>query len=98
MDKEDILKEFDEKFGEDFYDLHYRFCKIADTEKNEVCSRQKEQLKSEIVGYLLSTISKVLEEVKEDVYRLPTSCSDGMEWIGKTNCLQLLDTIIKKYK
>lgn len=71
--KEKILKEFEEKFGEDFYDLHIRACRIVDTDEHDTqkwCNDFKNDLKNRIVLYLdqirQSTLSEIIEGLPEE--------------------------------
>ena len=99
--KEDILKEFDEKFPE------------LITQERTV-NYESEHLGESVKSYLLSTISKVLQEVKDG---MRTERENGHQPIGENDIKgaidfgmqvgynkaryedkQLLDTIIKKYQ
>ena len=50
------LKAFEEKFGEFFFDLHIRDCRIVDVDENktqEWCNKQKEDLIVELVNFII---------------------------------------------
>jgi len=67
-----IEEQFDEKFEEDFYDLHYRFCGIADAEKNVICDKQKRHLKEEIKTFIKDLLKQQHQDtIKEVIKGLP---------------------------
>ena len=63
---EEILKELREKFGESFFDLHIRACRIVDVDENktqEWCNKHKEDLIIEIVDF----IDQIRQETKKQI-------------------------------
>jgi len=59
--------EFDRRFGEEFYDLHYRFCPIIPDEKQEVCRTQKDDLMKELKSFISQTIKQERQKIIDDI-------------------------------
>ncbi len=81
MTTQSILQQFDEKFDEEFYDLHYRFCPIVGSEdfekRQDTCSKQRK----EVVDKIKSFLSHALEQQKKEMVEV----LEGMQSIKKPN-------------
>lgn len=97
MDKIELLKEFDEKLEEpDLSNSGYNSPKVWMFEGYIAC-------KKEAKDFLLSTISKVLQEVKEGTKYEFVGMGEEEGYLSgymeaMSDFQQLLDTIIKKYQ
>ncbi len=60
---------FDKEFGEDFFDLHYRFCPMIGEpdweERQKACSEQKEEVQKRIKQFISSLLSQKDKDVTQ---------------------------------
>lgn len=68
--EEEIAKEFEKLFGEEFYNLHYRFCSIIPDENQKKCTDYKNKLQSEIVKYIFTFYKEAIAEEKENTKKI----------------------------
>lgn len=63
---EQRFRRFEESFGEDFYDLHYRFCRLVPgkEDRHEECTKNKEEVKSKILAFCEEEVRRAVEDLK----------------------------------
>ena len=60
-----IDKEFDEKFEEDFFNLHYIFCKFSDKETTKTCRKMRKDVKEDIKKFYNQKIKALMSEIDD---------------------------------